>query len=602
MSDKQTQPAHALLDAWGTLKRYKWRFIVPAFVLSAAALSVSLFVPRVYRSDGSFERRHEVVVTDFDRSHTTGRTAHESRASVLNVLKNPASVERAIESIAPTLRAEGLVSSSAEISRIRFQAARQTSVNFELADSEREMVRVSFKADHPRVAQLVVDAMIAEYIDSQRRAHAEKIDESADFFRNEVQRHRTLIRGIESKLLNFEMEHARLLPDSPTSITDSMFDERKALEDAITDRNVAAARVGSLETALAAAPTHVETLVKTKNPEITRLEAERRTIVERINEYSDVLKMKERHPDLIAARAQLVKIDAAIDRAPAEVLAERQQIANPKRAELQLQLTEARGRADALTERAARLETRMAELRAESDRVYQVRGQYRGLQREAEEAQRQLAFWEDNLRNAELTLTAKAGNMGVRLAVVQPATRPVLPISPDLGQVVVIALLLGMVGGGINVLIAHRNNDTFLDGERAAEAVNLHLFGCVNELVTDQHRRHRRLKNNVLYPLNAAAIVLVLGSLTAVLYADLRRPDLLEGWLGLSNAHASTDPIDADRDPATPRPAAADTPYVSPAYATPKASPTATPDASPAPERPGAVATAASRSLDRTPE
>ncbi|MEM6755856.1 MAG: hypothetical protein AAF586_01700 [Planctomycetota bacterium] len=576
MTDKNAQPTHALLDAWEILRRYRWRFVLPAFVLSAVALAVSLFIPRVYKSEATFERRHEVVMTDVAGFGHRGRHANESRAAVLNEIKNPAAVERVVNAIAPTLREEGLVASSGQLSRLKFEIARHSAVAFELSDAERDLIRVSFKADHPRTAQLVVDGLVAEYIDAERRAHEAKIDESADFFRAEVARHRDTLRGIETKLLDFEMQHARLLPDSPNSITDSMYEERQSLEDAITERNVAVGHAESLDAALAAEPTHVETLVNAKNPELTRLEGERRGVVERINEYTDVLKMKDAHPDLIAARTQLNKIDAAIAAAPLEVLAERQRIANPKRAELELQLTQARSQAKALTERAARLESRVNDLQSESDHVYRVRGQYRALQREADEAQRQLAFWEDNLRNAQLALTAEAGNMGVRLEVVQPATRAVLPISPDLGQVIVAALLLGLVGGAVNVLIAHRSNDTFLDGEHAAQAVDLHLFGCVNELVTAQHRRVQNLRNAVIYPLNAAAIFLVLATLVGVLYVDLRRPDLLTGWLRLASATAA-------ETPAAPRVAPAATPYVNPDYAPSVANPAPEPqDARPA--------------------
>ncbi|MEM9253470.1 MAG: hypothetical protein AAGB29_14090, partial [Planctomycetota bacterium] len=329
MTDKHAQPTHALLDAWETLKRYRWRFVLPAFVLSAVALAVSLFIPRVYKSDATFERRHEVVTTDSVGFGQRGRHVKDTRAAVLNEIKNPAAVERVVQAIAPTLRDEGLGASSGELSQLKFEIARHSAVSFELSDPERDLVRVSFKTDNPRVAQLVVDGLVAEYIDAERREVEQKIDESADFFRGEVARHREIIRGIENKLLDFEMRHARLLPDSPSSITDSLYEERQSLDNAITERNVAVGRTESLEEALAAEPTHVETLVNAKNPELSRLEGERRDAIERIGEYTDVLKMKERHPDLVAARAQLAKIDEAIAAAPAEVLAERQRIANP---------------------------------------------------------------------------------------------------------------------------------------------------------------------------------------------------------------------------------------------------------------------------------
>ncbi|MEM6333183.1 MAG: hypothetical protein AAF823_07570 [Planctomycetota bacterium] len=564
MTHKSTQPAHALLDAWELLKRYRWRFIVPAFALSAIALAVSLFVPRVYNSNATFERRHQTVVTDLAAT-PTGRTARESRAAVLNEIKNPAAIDRVIGEISPELFEAGLVNSPADIAQLRFEIARHSSVVFEFSDSERDVVRVAFKSGHPRIAQLVVQGLVNDYIASQRQHLEARMDQSAGFFRSEVTRQREIIRGLEGKLLDFELKHARLLPDSPSNITEALYLARQAVDDALTERNIADARVTSLEQALAEEPTHVETLVNAKNPDLERLEGERRAALDRINEYVDVLKMRELHPDLVAARKQLAKVEEAIAAAPREVLAERQTITNPKRGELELQLTEARATAGALAERGVRLEQRLADLQAESDRVYLIRGQYRSIEREAEEAQRQLAFWEDNLRNSELAQTAEAGNMGVQLNVLQPASRAVLPVSPDLGQVIVIALLLGLVGGTLNVLVAHRNNETFLDGEKAAETVNLPIFGCVNELVTAQHKRMRHVRNTVIYPMNAAAIVLVLASLVGLLYADLRRPDLLDRWFGLNRAAAAVD-AGASASSADDRPEPAAMPYINPNY------------------------------------
>ncbi|MEO0588032.1 MAG: hypothetical protein AAF078_10365, partial [Planctomycetota bacterium] len=544
-------------------------FIVPAFALSAIALAVSLFVPRVYSSNATFERRHQTVVTEIG-GVPTGRTARESRAAVLNEIKNPAAIDRVLESISAELYSGGLVNSPADIAQLRFEIARHSSVVFEFSDSERDVVRVTFKSSHPRTAQLVVQGLVNDYIAAERRHLEARMDQSAGFFHSEVTRQREIIRGLETKMLDFELKHARLLPDSPSNITEALYAARQGVDDALTERNIANARVVSLEQALAAEPTHVETLVNAKNPELERLEGERRTALDRINEYVDVLKMRDRHPDLVAARKKLEKVEAAMAAAPREVLAERQTITNAKRAEFELQLTDARATAAALEERGVRLEQRLAELQAESDRVYMIRGQYRSIEREAEEAQRQLAFWEGNLRNAELAKTAEAGNMGVQLNVLQPAARAVLPISPDLGQVIVIALLLGLVGGSLNVLVAHRNNETFLDGEEAAEAVNLPIFGCVNEIVTAQHKRMRHVRNTVIYPMNAAAILLVLASLVGLLYADLRRPDLLDRWLGLNRATAAVDAGVTTIAPAE-RPEPTATPYVNSDY-TPAAS------------------------------
>ena len=54
----------ALMDACEVLVRFRWRFIVPAFVVTVVILGVCLVLPRKYKAKAIFERRTDLVMTE----------------------------------------------------------------------------------------------------------------------------------------------------------------------------------------------------------------------------------------------------------------------------------------------------------------------------------------------------------------------------------------------------------------------------------------------------------------------------------------------------------------------------------------------------------
>jgi hypothetical protein len=115
---------------------------------------------------------------------------------------------------------------------------------------------------------------------------------------------------------------------------------------------------------------------------------------------------------------------------------------------------------------------------------------------------------------------------------VQPCGIIHKPISPDFLQVMMTATVFGLLLGSVTVFLAHRTSDSFTDGEEAAQAMGMPLFGSVSEIISRRQRRLRQLRNHVLMPLNVAAIAAVLLSLTSLLYLALEKPHVLDAWLG----------------------------------------------------------------------
>ena len=197
---------------------------------------------------------------------------------------------------------------------------------------------------------------------------------------------------------------------------------------------------------------------------------------------------------------------------------------NPAHRELDLRLTTEVANAETLANEATSVEQRVAAVSTESANLFPVRAEYRKLTRQIDEARRRLAFWEDNLRRIDLTMTAEKSQTGVELNFVKPCTEISRPVSPDLAQIILAAIVLGMLAGAVSVFSAYRTDESFTDAEQVPDAVGLPLFGSVSEIISRDQRRARRLRQTFVFPVGVAAMIAVLIAITTLLYMSLERP------------------------------------------------------------------------------
>ncbi len=524
MIDKSRQP-NPMLELWEIVRRYRWRFVLIAFLTCTAVLTVSLFLPRKYKAYALFERRTDMVLTELSRQAST--TAFQNpRNSLVEEIAGPPAIESLLRRIEPRLKEHGLVRSALDRQRLRDDLLRRVVVRWDINTHALDRVRIEYIGEAPDTTAMIVNELVHQYIERSREAVQSRLRETSGFFRNELDRTRAEIEKLENRVLEFELANGELLPDNPSNVQSAMVEAEKMLSELIAERDAAAKRVETLRASLAETPETIPTLTRSRNPALTRMEDQKRELEDQLADYLGKLKMRDAHPDVVALRQQIAQLETKIAATQEEVVSQRQEAPNPKHQELELRLTEAIGDAEAAAEQVASLERRLAEMNAQVEQMFPVRSEYRKLTRQMSQAQRQLAFWEDNLRRVEMAMAADTGDRGIQLDFIKPAQPDPHPVSPNLAQVVFAAVGLGLLVGGLAVFVAYRTDESFVDPEQITEHLSLPLFGSVSELITRRHRRLRRWRRTILYPVNAAAIAGVIIALTTLLYLDLERPIL----------------------------------------------------------------------------
>ena len=518
----------ALLEMWDVLMLYRWRFILCSFGVTAAVIFASLLIPRKYQAHATFERRTDQILAEI-MQRVAPPNLPNTRQSITEQLAGRPAIDQMIDSVLPLAAAQRAAGSDQIVGEtLRRELSRKVDVNFDISTPVLDRVRVSYTGTDPQLARQIVNTLVEQYISRARPLIEGRLHQSAQFFGGEVNRHRSHIEDLENQKLAFEIEHADLLPNNPNSIPTILADAQSRLSLAQHEREATLLQLEALTERLKQTDVNQPSTVASRNPELESLSKQRAELGAQLATYVDERKMTERHPDLLTLREQITEIDKRIADTDEQVVTEHHMTSNPKYAELQVQMAKTRAHSEALATQCGTLQKRIEQLNAKSANLFPIRSEYSKLTREVGRVNRQLGFWEDNLRRINLALTAETGNRGTQLAFLQPCGPIYKPISPAFVQVMMTAAALGLMAGSIAVFFAHRTDESFSDGEQAAETLGMPLFGSISEIISAQQRRMRRLRNAVLLPLNTVVLGAVLTALTTVLYLTLEKPYLFQ--------------------------------------------------------------------------
>ncbi|MCX5685663.1 MAG: hypothetical protein NT049_18555, partial [Planctomycetota bacterium] len=153
-----------------------------------------------------------------------------------------------------------------------------------------------------------------------------------------------------------------------------------------------------------------------------------------------------------------------------------------------------------------------------------------GVARRLEEAKAEAARCQERLKAAEAALAAEVARRDAQVAALQRAAAPPRITSPDLFNVLALALAGGLIFGGVLVLAADGLDRTITTPELAARCFGVPVLGVVTKTLTPKERARRRVRRFVLAPLAALVLLAVLCAAFFNTLAWLKYPDEFDDW------------------------------------------------------------------------
>jgi uncharacterized protein involved in exopolysaccharide biosynthesis len=548
MATNKQEQAKAIYELWDVILQHRWRFVLPAFTVTAIVLFASIFLPRKYEAVAYFERRNAPELIEAIRSGASDSYIEPLQA-LTNDIAGSNAISQVVNDLEPRLRKIGYISNESELRELSSNVKQQLLIRRESAGKAYIELRLQLVLDNPHVSAMILNELVERYMRNTREGLVERAKGSIAYFDALIEEHRKELEIKETALGLFEQEHAMLLPEQPYSVQSQLGEAQQQLSMLTTDLEGLDIQKRSLQEALQAEPKTLPSIVHGKNPELTRLETKLETLRDKIRDYTTTMRMTDQHPEVLALRSQETELEAKIKATQANVVTSTEEHPNPKRAELELALTSANAERNALKEQISLRRAKIDELSVMSADMLPVRAEYRKLVSAKNTSQKDVDYYQNMRRRAENYLTPETGDRGVQMEFVRRAEPVSIPVSPNLLQVIIVAGFLGISSGALSVFIAYRSDDSYRNARQVAELTTIPVLGSVSELITRQHQRMRRLRYSIVYPVNAFAMACVLLVFGTVLYLDLQRPEVLQKLkeqakdaLVIYPTHEATDP------------------------------------------------------------
>lgn len=363
-------------------------------------------------------------------------------------------------------------------------------------DDSSSIFTIRYRHESPETAVGVVTDLLRFLVEDTLRANKEGTDSVERFLDERIVEYENRLQRAEQALAEFQRKNSGRLPGSQGSYFERMQREREALTQTERQIRLAQSRRSQLEQQLSGeAPIDVAGDAAPRELPADSIDA--RIQAHRAELDRLLLSYTERHPDVVAVRETLARLEAqrAEQLRTLGIEDPDQQISglrsSPVYQALQIALNDAKVEIATLQADAEDRARRLSELQALIDEVPEVEAELQRLNRDYDDIRRQYQLLIQSRETQILSRKASEADQ-VEFRVLNPPSAGFEPVEPR--RLILMTGVLGAAfaaGGGLCYLFAQLN-PVFGSRRALKEATGVPVLGVVNRVLVGIEKRRRR--------------------------------------------------------------------------------------------------------------
>lgn len=342
---------------------------------------------------------------------------------------------------------------------------------------------ISFVHEDPTTAMEVTSRIASKFIDKNLKAHEQIAEDTTGFFDTEIARTKSELESKDDEIKRFKSKHMGELPEQVAAnlhTLDRLQNDLKAVNETIqrlSDRIAMVDRAmqeyhkfGTTNGALIRGTSEPEPLyrrLKELKEKLVKLRAEF------WEGYPEVLLTKE---EIRQVELELMAQDGPTALKPGE---KGEKPLDPYLQDLKKQESEAKSELAVLKQRQDLLHAEKKVFEARIEKAPTIEQELQTLMRDYENMKGNYQALLGKRLNARVSQNLEKQQKGAQFRILDPATMPVAPASPNLPLILVVAFLFGgTVGVGI-VVIQEQQNPQFRRAEDVEQAIGLQVLAVI---------------------------------------------------------------------------------------------------------------------------
>ena len=388
---------------------------------------------------------------------------------------------------------------------------------------------LAYKGESPSKVQRVANELTTLYLNENLSSRTQKAADTSEFFKEEVDRLSEQIDGLENKLAIFKQEHANALPELQSVNLGVM--QRKEAELTSIDTTLRSldekkfylsGQLAQLDPGNPAVPGSADRLkvlqaeyasirakYSSEHPDIIRLKGEIASLEKEVggsdaNSIAEELKLLNgelaqkrkiytpEHPDIVAIENKIAMLNSELTRVRNKPVSNyyKNQPDNPIYITVQSQLkaTESEIRSIKIQREEALIKIKQIEKSLYD--APQVERDYLVLKRDYENAIRRYQETKAKQMHADVAKQLESESKGERFTLIEPATLPEKPVSPNRPAIVFLGFILAL-GSGLGFAIVA---DAISGTVRGARSVQRKLGALPLSVIPYELNLHDKIK------------------------------------------------------------------------------------------------------------
>jgi uncharacterized protein involved in exopolysaccharide biosynthesis len=485
------------IDVLGALRRRKWIGLLIGAIGVAATYAIVKTWPSTYQSTATILIEEPDVPADLVKS-TVSTFANDRLQVIQQRVMTSQHLMETIERFNLYPEERQTMPRSALLNKMRSQVTLEVvSANLSGQQPQRKTQQsqasiaftLSFASEDPNIAQQVANRLTDLYLGENDRTRQEKAAGTTQFLGEQAHKLYADVQSLEKRLLELRSKHNGSLPEQFSMNTQLLNQAQAQLMQSRADLQILTDKKSYLQSQLGtispytpmteggrpATPqaqlmalelqySDLSVRYGAKHPDVVRLQRQIEVLRSQIGgvgsggvdqakygqlqaQLNDALqRYGEKHPDVQRLRRQLDELRAKMAAAPSPSLTRPQGPPdNPMYLQIQNQLADVDSQIRGINERAAALETNVADLQQRILQTPAVEAEYSSLQSQHQLALQRYQNFKDKEADAQVAETMEQQSKGETFSVIEPPQFPDVPQSPNRNLLMLIGFFMTTV-------------------------------------------------------------------------------------------------------------------------------------------------------------
>jgi len=489
------------------LLRRKWHIIVPFFLILISGTIYAVTKPKMYRASTVILVQRQQVPSSYVASNVTS-----SLMDLINTIQQQVASRTNLEAL---IKRSGLYAgedSSDQGATMQDKVERMRS-NIEIQVRRAEGFTISFTGKNPRKVAEIANALASNFMTEHIRTREEMSADTTQFLKSELARVEATLREKETALTAFKQQHMGGLPDDLDTnlrmmeqLNQKVSSIERRLDEAHAQKNMLEQQILNLKNA---------DMVQ-QGPDIFASDSDLFSLEGgtaasgQLQELRDRLKAlrltyTEKHPDIIRLERMIKQIEEdqaqvkknETQETPPTGTEEPFDMAAVQRMTLETQLASLQTMTKDLQSEKAQIHKQIALLADRIENTPRKQLMLISLQRDYNQIRSQYDSLLSKKLQSELAENLEKRQQGEQFTIVDPATVPEEPVSPNVPKIMLVALLAALCGGFGLAFTLEYVDQSFRGANDLAEFMQMPVLATIPQLETAamqvKRRRHRKV-------------------------------------------------------------------------------------------------------------